>query len=75
MVASALIAFFLGPAWGFGFAGTVGPAFGWVFALSYAGRGAELEARMDRALMGLLAQGRARLARRQLSRAAPLTAT
>jgi hypothetical protein len=75
MVPSALIAFFLGPAWGFIFAGTMGPAFGWVFAAAYAGRAAELEARADRAMTKLHAQGRALLSRRRLDRAEPLTAT
>jgi hypothetical protein len=65
MVASALIAYFLGPGWGFGFAATVGPAFGWVFAAAYAGRAPELERRADRALANLLAQARARMARRR----------
>jgi hypothetical protein len=75
MVQSALIAFFLGPAWGFAFAATVGPAFGWVFDAAYAGRAPELERRADRALAKLIAQGRARFARRRLERAEPITAT
>ena len=75
MVASALIAFFLGPVWGFGFAATVGPLFGWVFAAAYVGRGPELERRMDRALERRIAQGRALLARRRIGTAHEITAT
>lgn len=75
MVASALIAFFLGPVWGFGFAATVGPAFGWVFAAAYFGRGPELERRMNRALSKASVQARALLARRRLESPREITAT
>ena len=45
MLASALVAYLLGPGFGFTFALLLGPAHGVVFALLVTGRGAELEAR------------------------------
>jgi hypothetical protein len=49
MVASALVAFVLGPVAGFLFAAVLGSLSGFVIASWYAGRGGELDARARRA--------------------------
>lgn len=77
MLASAIVAYVMGPAIGFAFALVVGSICGWAFAMSVVGRGPELEKRalvtfgpladhiLARAVRPIVAQVRARIARRR----------